>query len=88
MATEEGIVLFHPHMPKNAAKYVCETMDTRWIGQGPKVDLFERTFKYQFNISSPCVAVNSGTSALHIAYLLANIKKDDEVLVPLFTCIY
>lgn len=86
MSTEDGIVLFHPHMPKNAKKYVSETLDTRWIGQGPKVDLFESKFKSQFNIDGPCVTVNSGTSALHIAYLLANIKQGDEVLVPLFTC--
>jgi dTDP-4-amino-4,6-dideoxygalactose transaminase len=86
MNTEEGIVLFHPHMPKNAKKYVCDTLDSRWIGQGPKVDLFEERFKTQFNLSGPCVSVSSGTAALHLAYLLANIKKDDEVLVPLFTC--
>jgi len=86
MNTEEGIVLFHPHMPKNAKKYVCDTLDSRWIGQGPRVDLFEERFKAQFNLAGPCVSVSSGTAALHLAYLLANIKKDDEVLVPLFTC--
>ncbi len=86
MTPDEGIVLFHPHMPKNAKKYVCDTLDTRWIGQGPKVDLFEERFKTQFHLDGPCVSVSSGTAALHLAYLLANIKRDDEVLVPLFTC--
>ncbi len=86
MATDQGIVLFHPHVPKNAKKYVVDTLDSRWIGQGPRVDLFEERFKSQFQLDGPCVSVSSGTAALHLAYLLANIKKNDEVLVPLFTC--
>lgn len=86
MAESEGIVLFHPHMPANAKKYVCEVLDTRWIGQGPKVDLFERKFSETFSINAQCVSVGSGTDALHLAYLLAGIKSGDEVLVPLFTC--
>ena len=32
------------------------------------------------------IAVGSGTDALHLAYLLADIKKGDEVLAPVFTC--
>jgi perosamine synthetase len=86
MSTEEGIVLFHPHMPKKAKEYVCDTLDSRWIGQGPKVDLFEARFRVQMGQPGPCVTTGSGTDALHLAYLLAGIKAGDEVLVPLFTC--
>lgn len=86
MSTDEGIVLFHPQIPKNAKKYVSEVLDTRWIGQGPKVQEFERNFKNQFQLPGPALAVGSGTDALHLAYLLAGIKEGDEVLSPLFTC--
>jgi len=86
MSTDDGIVLFHPHMPKNAKKYVCEVLDTRWIGQGPKVDLFEKTFEEKFLSGAAGLSTGSGTDALHLAYLLAGIKAGDEVLVPLFTC--
>lgn len=86
MSTEEGIVLFHPHIPKKAKEYVCDTLDSRWVGQGPKVDLFEARFRMQFNLPGPCVSTGSGTDALHLAYLLAGIQPGDEVLVPLFTC--
>ena len=86
MSTDEGIVLFHPHMPKKAKEYVCDTLDSRWIGQGPKVDLFEARFRAQFHQPGPCISTGSGTDALHLAYLLAGIKAGDEVLVPLFTC--
>lgn len=83
---KDKIVLFHPHVPKNAIKYVSHTLKSRWIGEGPKVKIFEKKFKKFFNISGACVAVGSGTDALHLAYILAGIKKGDEVLAPLFTC--
>jgi perosamine synthetase len=37
-------------------------------------------------LPGPCIAVGSGTDALHLAYLLAGIEAGDEVLTPLFTC--
>jgi perosamine synthetase len=86
MDTSEGVVLFHPHVPKNAARRVSEVLQTRWIGQGPKVEEFEKLFQTTLRINSPAVAVGSGTDALHLAYLLAGIKAGDEVLCPLFTC--
>lgn len=86
MQTNEGLVLFHPHVPRNAARMVSEVLSTRWIGQGPKVDQFESEFKQKFRQEGPCIAVGSGTDALHIAYLMAGIGPGDEVLCPLFTC--
>jgi dTDP-4-amino-4,6-dideoxygalactose transaminase len=79
-------VLFHPHMPKNAKKMVSQVLDTRWIGQGPLVDKFEKDFSNRFCDDNKALAVGSGTDALHLAYMLAGIKPGDEVAVPLFTC--
>lgn len=86
MDVSEGIVLFHPNIPSNAGTYINEVLKSRWIGQGPKVEEFERAFESKF--SNPCksLAVGSGTDALHLAYLLADIKAEDEVIVPVFTC--
>lgn len=87
MQTGEGnIVLFHPHMPAGAIASVTETLQGRWIGQGPKVDLFEKRFSKMFAGGDPAVAVGSGTDALHLAYILANIGEGDEVIAPVFTC--
>lgn len=86
MSPDEGIVLFHPHMPRKAKEYVCDTLDSRWIGQGPKVDIFEERFRSHFEQPGPCISTGSGTDALHLAYILAGIGPGDEVLVPLFTC--
>lgn len=84
--SEGNIVLFHPHVPKNAAGRVAEVLSTRWIGQGPKVDEFESQFSSKFCQGNPALAVGSGTDALHLAYLMAGIKPGDEVVVPVFTC--
>lgn len=82
----KNIVLFHPHVPQKAIKMVSDTLRTRWIGQGPKVERFETQFGNKFCGSNSAVAVGSGTDALHLAYLLAGIKKGDEVVSPVFTC--
>ena len=44
--SKDNIVLFHPYMPEKAKKSVNETLNTRWIGQGPKVDLFEKDSRH------------------------------------------
>jgi dTDP-4-amino-4,6-dideoxygalactose transaminase len=51
---------------------------------GPEVEDFERNFA-QAHGSSEAVAVNSGTSALHLALLAAGIGQGDEVLAPAMT---
>ena len=86
MREDEGTVLFYPHVPKSASKKVKKVLRSRWIGQGPKVEKFEKMFSDKFYPDRWSVAVNSGTSALHLAYLLAGIKPGDEVIVPVFTC--
>jgi perosamine synthetase len=82
----EGIPLFYPYMPKDAIKEVADTLSGRWIGQGPKVDKFEKIFQETFLGAHRALAVGSGTDALHLAYLLSNITPGDEVIVPVFTC--
>jgi perosamine synthetase len=86
MDVNEGIVLFHPNIPKNAGTYINEVLKSRWIGQGPKVEEFELAFESKFSYPCKSLAVGSGTDALHLAYLLSGIKEDDEVIVPVFTC--
>jgi dTDP-4-amino-4,6-dideoxygalactose transaminase len=78
--------LFYPYISKSSIKSIQNVLKTRWIGQGPLVDDFEKIFKNKFAPDNECVAVGSGTDALHLAFLLANIKKGDEVICPLFTC--
>ncbi|MDO5700758.1 MAG: DegT/DnrJ/EryC1/StrS family aminotransferase [Bowdeniella nasicola] len=55
------------------------------VAQGPEVAAFEKEFSTQFVSGRECVAVNSGTSGLHLGLLAAGIGAGDEVIVPSFT---
>lgn len=54
------------------------------VAQGPEVAAFEDEFSAVAG-GVECVAVNSGTSALHLGLLAAGIGPGDEVIVPSFT---
>lgn len=54
------------------------------LSQGPEVAAFEAEFAAHVE-NRTCVAVNSGTSALHLALLGIGIGRGDEVIVPSFT---
>jgi perosamine synthetase len=82
----KNIVLFHPHIPAGAIDGIADTLKTRWIGQGPKVDLFEQRFAEKLRLNHTAIAVGSCTDALHLAYVLCDLKPGDEVIVPVFTC--
>jgi len=77
--------LFHPYVPKEAISAVRRTLKTRWIGQGPKVDQFEKEFCKAFNLTH-AIAVSSGTAALETAYDIVDLKAGDEVISTPLTC--
>ena len=79
------IDLFYPFVPAEAIDAVSDVLRSRFIGQGPKVDKFEKLFKEHFNIKY-CVALNSGTAALDTAYEMIGIKPGDEVISTPLTC--
>lgn len=86
MQDGEGIMLFYPHVPPGAIAAVTEVLQSRWIGQGPRVEQFEKEFTAKFCRKNFSVAVGSGTDGLHLAYILAGLKPGDEVIAPVFTC--
>ncbi len=79
------IDLFHPFVPREAVEEVNDTLKSRFIGQGPKVDLFEKEFCKLFELQH-AVSLNSGTSALETAYDLIGLKEGDEVISTPLTC--
>jgi len=54
------------------------------LAQGPQVADFEAEFAKVVD-GGHCVAVNSGTSALHLGLIALGVGAGDEVLVPSFT---
>ena len=55
------------------------------LAQGPEVAAFEAEFAEHFGLGRACVAVNSGTSGLHLGLLRRGHRAGDEVIVPSFT---
>jgi dTDP-4-amino-4,6-dideoxygalactose transaminase len=64
---------------------VDRVMRSGMIAQGPEVAAFEQEFGAAVVGGRECVAVNSGTSGLHLGLLAAGIGAGDEVIVPSFT---
>lgn len=63
---------------------VMRVLDSGRVVQGPEVAAFEAAFAATVQ-GRESVAVNSGTSALHLALLAAGIGPGDEVVVPSFS---
>jgi perosamine synthetase len=86
MQKRNKIPLFWPFIPKKQIlKEIANTLDGRWLGQGPKVDLFEQKIGEKWGYKYP-LFMNSGTSALEMAYHLIGLKEGDEVIVPVLNC--
>jgi len=63
---------------------VDRVLQSGMLAQGPEVAAFESEFSHVV-AGRHCIAVNSGTSALHMALLAAGVGPGDEVIVPSFT---
>ncbi len=66
-----------------ALKGVCESA---WFALGPEVERFEESWA-RYCEAEYCVAVNSGTAALHLALLGLGIGEGDEVITTPMTFI-
>ena len=81
------LLLSGPNIAGNEMKYVKECLDTGWVSSvGSYVTKFENMLA-EFSGCKYGVATSSGTTALHIALLLAGVKRDDYVIAPNVTFI-
>jgi perosamine synthetase len=82
------IPLFKSYISPRAVWNVCTLLIRSnygaYIGEGPEVKALEREFAQKFGFAQ-VVALNSGTSALELAYELAGIRPGDEVITPVLT---
>jgi perosamine synthetase len=58
---------------------VAAVFESEWLTTGPQVEAFEESFANRVG-AKHAIAVNNGTSALHLAMLTAKIEKGDRVL--------
>src|SRR5438309_9030466 len=63
---------------------IARVLDSCQFVLGPEVAQFEREFAAYCG-TSECIALNSGTSALHLALLAAGVGTGDEVITVPFT---
>lgn len=81
------IKLFEPFVSEYAKENVQRVLSGTQLAQGPEVDAFEKEFALIFGFEAwQIVSLNSGTSALELAYELANIDRNSEVITPVLTC--
>ncbi|CAM3548689.1 DegT/DnrJ/EryC1/StrS family aminotransferase [Nocardioides zeicaulis] len=85
MTEREFIPPAKPIIGPDERAAVDAVLQTGMVAQGPQVAAFEQEFGDQLVAGRTCVAVNSGTSGLHLGLLAAGIGPGDEVIVPSFT---
>ncbi|WP_236976820.1 DegT/DnrJ/EryC1/StrS family aminotransferase [Membranihabitans maritimus] len=80
------IWLSSPHMDGEEQKYVQEAFDSNWIAPlGPNVTGFEKDLEKFLDHQHHVAVLNSGTSALHLALILAGVESGDEVICQSMT---
>jgi len=71
---------FHTHVSSRAIELAAETLKSTYISEGKLVRQFEQELSRQLGLVQP-VAVNSGTSALHLGLSIVGIGPGEEVIL-------
>jgi perosamine synthetase len=83
--TKEFIPLHEPRFVGNEKEYLNECIDSTFVSSvGRFVDDFERKIA-DYTDAKYAIATSNGTSALHIALLLADVESNDEVITQPLT---
>ena len=64
---------------------VVAALKSDWLTTGPLVEEFEKALEEV--VGAPCIAVSSGTAALHCAYAAIGLQAGDEIITPPITFI-
>jgi len=80
------IWLSKPHFEPEDIDVTKKTMASNWVSTaGPNIASFEKSIERILKNKAKVVALNSGTSALHLALKLLEIGTGDEVLCQTFS---
>ena len=75
------IYLSIPHLGNGELDAIKHVFQNNWIStEGPEIKLFED--KLEKIVGKPAIAMNSGTSALHLAMKAVGVSEGDEVIIP------
>ena len=78
------IPLFDLNFGEKEVEAVVETIRSNWISTGPKCEELEQLFASMLQVNY-AITVTNCTSALHLACVVLNIIKGDEVICPSLT---
>lgn len=84
---KKRIFLSSPHMSDEGYEmhYIREAFDTNWIAPlGNNVNMFEKEAAQKLG-AKECVALSSGTAAIHLALKAAGVSDGDIVFCPTLT---
>jgi len=81
--TKIKIPLAMPSFDEREVEAVRRVLSSGWVIQGPEVEGFEKAIA-ELHQAHYCIAVSSGTAALHLCYLALGIGPGDAVFLPSF----
>lgn len=64
-------------------KLVLDALKSNWISGGYYIEKLENSLK-KYLKTNHAFLVTNGTSALHLAFLACDLKRNDEILIPAF----
>lgn len=83
---ETKIWLSSPHMGGQELEYINQAFNQNWIAPlGPNVTGFEQDLQSYLKTDKNVGVLSSGTAALHLALILANVQPNDEVICQSLT---
>lgn len=86
LMTDKRIFLSLPQLSGEEQKYIQKALDDNWITSGgPNVNDFENDLQEFLQDNVSVAALNSGTSAIHLALILLGVKAEDEVICQSMT---
>ncbi|WP_310396207.1 DegT/DnrJ/EryC1/StrS family aminotransferase [Hymenobacter sp.] len=81
----DRLFLSPPHLGRHELNYVHKAIEDNWVAPaGPNLAGFEADICAAVGVPY-CVALSSGTAAIHLGLLVLGVGPGDEVLCPSFT---
>ncbi|HEX8504871.1 MAG TPA: DegT/DnrJ/EryC1/StrS family aminotransferase [Hymenobacter sp.] len=81
----DRLFLSPPHLGRHELNYVHKAIEDNWVAPaGPNITGFEADICQAAGVAH-CVALASGTAAIHLGLILLGVGPGDEVLCPSFT---
>jgi pyridoxal phosphate-dependent aminotransferase EpsN len=81
----DRLYLSPPHLGRHELNYVSKAIEDNWVAPaGPNLAGFEADICAAVGVPY-CVALSSGTAAIHLGLIVLGVGPGDEVLCPSFT---